>query len=395
MLLITVLLLQAAVPTGDSLTLAGALARARKLRPVVSGAAAAVAEAHGAARVAMTVPNPVVSYSWTGNTPRQHITVDQPLDWLLRRGADHAAGQAGIARAGIDSILTLAELGREVRLAFYDALAGDEALRLTADEASLADSLARAADARLKAGDISQLERDQVIQESQRAHYAVSLAREDQRVAHGAFARALGLDDAPLPEPDGALDDGLTAPLPGVVRSDSLPLVQGALADSAFAAALARSASIGQLPLPSLQGGAEWNDPANPSQGTTAILGFAIPVPLWNHGGGLAAESRAQAARVNAALGETRLDAARALGERRIRLEETARRARFDRDSLFPAARRLRERTVTAYRAGETGVLPVFDALRGEHDAALALVRDLTAFQDALAEWNALVGLME
>ncbi|HEV2291581.1 MAG TPA: hypothetical protein VGR60_07060, partial [Gemmatimonadales bacterium] len=86
---------------------------------------------------------------------------------------------------------------------------------------------------------------------------------------------------------------------------------------------------------------------------------------------------------------------AQALQAASVRLEEAAGRAVFDRDSLYPASRRLRERAIIAYRGGETSVLPVFDAMRGERDAALTLVRDLVAFQDALADWNALVGRMD
>jgi outer membrane protein TolC len=89
-------------------------------------------------------------------------------------------------------------------------------MALTAEQADLADSLARAADLRLAAGDISELERDQVAQEAQRARYAVSLARETARIAQAAFARALG-DDGVAPR--GSLEDGLdgaAAPAPAI-----------------------------------------------------------------------------------------------------------------------------------------------------------------------------------
>ena len=374
----------------DSVTLTEALARARAHRPVVMQAAAGVAEARGAARIGTTVPDPVFSYNWTGDAPREHATVTQPLDWLLRHGSDRAAGRAGVARAEADSTATMATLARDVRVAFYDAVAGRRALALTEDQAALADSLARAADARLAAGDISELERDQVAQEAARARYAMSLAREDARVAEAAFLRALGAS-SPV-EPAGELEDGLDAAPPAATPIDALPSLRAALADSAASAARARGAAIAQLPLPDLQGGVEWNDPTNPNQGATELLGFAIPLPLWNHGGGAAAEARAQARRDAAAAGEARLEMERALEERAVRLAGAASRARFDRDSLYPAARQLRERAITAYRAGATGVLPVFDAMRGERDAALTLVRDLVAYQDALADWNALLG---
>lgn len=390
MLAVLILLAQSGAGS-DSLSLSAALARARTHRPVVAEAAALVAEARGATRAAGTIGNPVLSFSWTGDAPQRHATVDQPLDWLVRHGAERAAGLAGEARAAADSTALMADLSRDVRVAFYDAVAGRESLRLTREGAALADSLARAADARLRAGDISQLERDQVAQEAARARYAVSQALEEARVAEAAFARAIGASDAEAAVPAGSLDDGLGSFGADTVPLDGLPSVRAATADSTASAELARSARLAQLPVPDIQGGAEWGTPGE-AQGTTSVIGLSVPLPLWNHGGGAAAAARARAAGDAAAAGEARLEAARAVRERDVRLQETAARARFDRDSLFPAARQLRERALTAYRSGETSVLPVFDAMRGERDAALTLVRDLVAFQDALAERNALLG---
>ena len=92
---------------------------------------------------------------------------------------------------------------------------------------------------------------------------------------------------------------------------------------------------------------------------------------------------------------ETRLEAAQAVAEAQARLDETARRARFARDSLAPAAKSLRERALIAYRLGETSILSVLDALRSEREVGQQQVESLTAFQSALAAWNALFGRME
>lgn len=174
---------------------------------------------------------------------------------------------------------------------------------------------------------------------------------------------------------------------------DSLPAVRTAVAESAATAALARSASLNRIPLPTLQGGAEWNDASQP--GTLAVLGFAVPLPLWQSGGGPAAEAAARARRAAALAGETRLESVRALREAQIRLTESSRRARLARDSLLPQAAVLRARAVRAYQAGETGILPVLDALRSEREVALAAVQDQLAYQVALADWYALLGRVD
>ncbi len=125
------------------------------------------------------------------------------------------------------------------------------------------------------------------------------------------------------------------------------------------------------------------------------VIGFTIPLPFWNVGGAQVSIAGARAERAAAEAREIRLEVTRTIAEARIRLAESTRRAQFARDSLVPAARELRLRAVAAYRAGETGVLPVLDALRGERDIVLAGVQDLLAFQVALATWRALLGRPE
>src|SRR5262245_16185950 len=109
-----------------TLTLETALQQARVARGRVQSAAAGVAEARAQRRVQTLIPNPSVSFEHTGDTPHQHLLVDQDLSWLLTRGPNNAAGRAGIRRAQADSVGTIAELIQNVRIAFYDALATGE-----------------------------------------------------------------------------------------------------------------------------------------------------------------------------------------------------------------------------------------------------------------------------
>jgi len=376
----------------DSLTLSDALERARRQRGIVASAAAGVAGARAAARTAGAIPNPTISYSHTESTPVNHFLMDQPFDWLIRRGPDRAAGRAGVARAVADSAGAVTSLLHEVRVAFYRARAARLAESLVGAQASLADSVAGIAAARLRAGDISQLEQEQAALEAHRARQTESAARETARAAEADLARALGWE-GPAPGAAGALDEGLDR-IPGdSLEGAELPAVRAAVADSTAAAAQARSARLARVPLPTLQSGAEWGDDAQP--GALAVIGISLPFPLWNHGGGAAAAAKARAEQTAALTREARLDAVRQIRQARIHLEESAARARDDRDALAPAAAALRARTVRAYQAGETGILPVLDALRTERDVLLTTLRDQLTYQEALADWYALAGRSE
>jgi outer membrane protein TolC len=211
-------------------------------------------------------------------------------------------------------------------------------------------------------------------------------------VAAAELARAIATDD-PSPRPSDPLDTGLEQLPDSALALDQVLSLRAAVADSTAAAAQLRSAGRARVPFPALQGGAEWGDPTEP--GTLSVIGFAIPFPLWQRGGGAVAAARARADRLSALAHEARLDVVRQVRQGRIHLVETARRARAARDSLLPAAAVLRARALRAYQAGETGILPVLDALRSEREVTLSALQDQLAFQESLADWYALTGYTE
>lgn len=377
-----------------ALTLDDALRQALSARGRPATAAAVVAEARAQRRLAGQLPNPNASYTRTQDPPRQHLLFDQSFSWLLTRGYARAAAKASVLRAEADSVLTMTTLVRDVQIAFFDALGAAESLRLVTEQVGIADSLARIAQARLQAGDISRLELEQAEQEARRAQQALSEAREGARTASASLSRAIGWSGLAPPVPTGSLDIGLGTEQLASLGADSLPSVRAAVADSMATAFTLRSTRLGRVPVPSLTAGGDWDDPGRPGR-SFSIIGLAIPIPLWNFGGGERGVAQARADLAAAQAREARLEGARALADSRIRLEESGRRAQFTRDSLVPSARALRERAVLAYRAGETSVLQVLDAIRGERDVVLAGVQDLLAFQVARARWLALFWRME
>lgn len=379
---------------GPALTLEEAVQRALHARGRPATIAAGVAEARAQRRLVGQVPNPAVSYTRTQDVPRQHLLVDQSFSWLLSRGVNLEAAAARVRRAEADSVRAITELVRDVQIAFFEALAAGEALRLVTDQVAVADSLGRIAEARLQAGDISRLEFDQAMQEARRARQALSASRERARSTRATLIQAIGWTGPGSPEPRDALDLGLGRDILPPPATDSLPAVRAAVAESLASALAVGGTRRGLVPVPSLTAGANWDSPGQPAR-TLGVIGFAIPLPLWNLRGAERAAARARADLAAAEAREARLEAARVLVDSRIRLEESAQRAQFTRDSLIPGARALRERAVLAYRAGETGVLPVLDALRGEREVVLSGVLDLLAFQVARAQWQALLGKME
>ena len=392
--------------TVGTMTLSQALARAHRLRPQAQLAAAVVSRARGSAQLTALVPNPFAIGQVDERTPTHQSTLTQPLAWLVRRSADVGTGRATVSRATADSVQIIADMGRDVQRAFFGALAAAERLRLAQEQSHLADSLVLFADRRVSAGEIAVFDRDQIAQEASRMRLTAALSREQSRVAQVDFARAVAWDGGPLPHPVGALTDALDTVVPSApefafakdTTLTALPGLQAVLADSAAAAARWRAARRAQIPVPAIVIGLEWGANGVASTTTTrdaratSLVGLSMPLPIWNQGREATAEARGAAQEASARAAEARLTFAAQLSAAQIRASETAERARFARDTLYPDATRLRAGAVRLYEAGRTGLLPVLDAIRVERDVAQILVQELLAFQQARADLNAILG---
>lgn len=378
------------VPAPATLSLADAWQSALQRRGLVPSVRAGIEGAAAGIRLAGQVPNPTLSVSHTGATPQGHLLVDQPLSWMLTRGADRDAARAALARSRVDSTVQLARLGAEVRRAFYGALGREERRRMLADQQEIADSVLGIARRRYRAGDISQFEVEQVELESRLQSQLLGAEADEVAVSHTTLASAIGWPGAVLPHLTGELDNGLTDASNRENEAD-LPAVLSAQADSSAAAFSMQSAKRARIPFPSLEVGTEWDDPADPGH-HYAVIGLAIPVPLWNWGGAQVAQARARADGAAAQVLEVRLASRQTIEEARIRLSGTAERALFARDSLIPAAAGLRTRALAAYRAGETGLVPVLEAIRREREVQLAEIDALVAYQAAVSSLRELLG---
>jgi cobalt-zinc-cadmium efflux system outer membrane protein len=340
--------------------------------------------------VAGQVPNPTLSVSQTGAAPRGHLIVEQPLSWMLSRAPARGAAQSAIVRSSMDSTLQLARLGGEVSRAFYALLGREARYQLMVDQQGVADSAAEIARRRYQAGDVALFELEQVQLEAQVQRQLLSAEVDEVAVSRVQLGAAIGWPQGPAPRVVGDLAEGLTES-GAAADSSELPLIAAARADSEMAALSLHVVERERIPFPVLQVGTEWDDPADPGR-RFGVIGVSIPVPIWNWGGSQVAQARARADSAAAGVLEVQLDTRQALDAARIRLAGLATRARFARDSMVPAATRLRSRALAAYRAGETDVIPVLLAIRREREIQLAVIDALVAFQAAVASVNELLG---
>lgn len=385
---------QEARSAGDSVTLGQALTRARSARPAASLGRGAATQARGEAAIVTAIPNPALQYERADFEPVTTWRVTQPLAWLVERTSDIVAARATRERGVADSAQALADLGADVLTAYFDAVAGQERLRVALELAAVADTVVRLAERRVSAGDISALERDQFSLEALRARLALSRAREEARAAVAALALAIAPGSAASFVPRDPLEHGVDGLTSVRAHADSitisnLPRVRAALAAARSAEATASAARWAMLPIPSVFAARECCS----AEGTNNLLGFSVPLPIFSQGRELAAERAGAATIARARAEEARLMEQRRLQAVIARYDESRLRAQLSRDSLVVTARALRAGAVRLYEEGRTGVLPVLDAIRNERDIMRELIDNMIGFQRARAELGVVLGV--
>ena len=355
-------------------------AEARGARLALARTDTAVSAAELAA--ARTIENPAASASYSKSTPQYHASLDIPLDFLWLRGPRAASARLALVSARYRLAFERAAARFDADTAYTRALAADAHARLSRRNAQDADSLLRIATIRRDAGDASDLD---VQLATVSAGQAANAATDDSLTAIAArldLQAIMGLpadrvtivpvDSLALPPPEPAADSGT------------------ALAVAASEAALASretgvgAARRGMFAAPSVTVGFETGDPGGSEPGILPLVGFSIPLPLFNQNGAAIALALANRDRARAELDLARRESGAARA-RALRQQTTAlTRALRDRE-LLGSAERVAAMSLTAYAEGAVPLASVIEARRTARDALGQYVDDLVAANDAAA----------
>ncbi|MPY90141.1 MAG: hypothetical protein GEU99_19735 [Luteitalea sp.] len=285
-----------------ALSLQEVLARARERAPTAVAARARIAEAEarliGASRRFRS--NPVIEAALgpraneAARSSDVEIGVSQAFEPGSRRTARVAAARAGIEQSASAADEALRLVLRDAALAFYDALSGQERLRLLGDATRVADEVLRTAERRYEAGDIAILEVNVARAAAARARAAEAAARAaltrplaDLRVLLGMSSRdTLGVKGS-LSELDRRLAEPFT---PRLVDLPALRTLDGQIREAEADQALARAQAKPDVGVSARYAKEE----------TSHILlgGITITLPTFDRGQDLSATAAARLTRL-------------------------------------------------------------------------------------------------
>ena len=353
-----------------------ALVAARLGRPIASASVA----------VARERPNPDLLLEKLRETPRDAVTLSLPIETAGKRQrridaaeADAASGEADIARA-------TAATRNQVRRAFYSLLAAQR--RVVEEQASLdiAQRAAGAARARFDAGAVPRLDALQ-------AELAAAQASNDAESARGMLAAARSQLNTLIDRPPQAavtaegelaagtvpeVDAALAGPL---AHSTELALLDRRIAAEKARVALARAQ---QVPNPVVQGAVTHDSPPDFVWGWRA--GLSVTLPIFTRHRSEVEVEEATLRQLEAQRDASAAQIAGAVTAAAAQAAQARRQALRFRDDILPHALEVQGMAEESYRAGQTGLVALLQALQTTREIRLRAVQAGIDYQTALAE---------
>lgn len=378
-----------------SLTLEGALQRARERAVAIVAARSRVDESRARLRGAQALrDNPVLEgavgrRSQTGSRADLDFGLSQTLEVGGGRGGRIGAAEAGVLRQAASVDDAVVRTLRDVALVFLRAVAAHERMGFARTAAEYAGDVHRIAERRFAAGDVAALDLNLAVGALARARSEARAAEAAETLAKGELKALVGIEPEsgvtleadlrpePVPELSALLDSALTRPDVRVMEAE----VREAEAEVV--------ASKG-LRWPELTPGVRFER----DEGVNVLWGgLTLSLPLWNRGQEVRGVSEARASRLRVELEALR---------RTARLEvhsnyEACRLLRAALDELGEAALRLEENEGLARRSYEEGQIGLAEWLVVRRETVearlLHLARRLEAAQAAI-ELQARAGVL-
>lgn len=376
-ILLVCAMINASIGHAEVLTEQQAISRALARTAVVDMERQRLLAAEGAMSEAGLWPNPVVSMdrdqtrATTGNTTETTWKISQTLDLSGKRALLREGAERRFDAAKAEQRISQQSLTTQVRQVFAEVLAGEQtrkAMQVWQDRIAKASvTVGRLA----KSGEVSGYDKRRLDRELQSAKAKRQQSEASLMRLRHQLAGLTATTDSPALQAVGTLLPSSTTDLPALIANipERADLKLLAAQSEAFARE-GRAAGRGWAPDVTVGVGQKQVETSAGSEKGLA-LSFAVPLPLFDrgspHAARLHAQSRALKAEQSLHLTTAEADITGTWEQLQI-LQAAA--VSFRQESLTEsqALSGIAER---AYRAGETGVLELIDAYRGELDAEL------------------------
>jgi len=323
--------------------------------------------------------NPVFSLLFPWGPKQLESTLQFPFDALWQRPRRVAAARLNARAVGERLVSDALTLVARTRTAHADAVIADRRLYLTTENADLVQRLAAITEARLRAGDISDLEARAARSDAARVQVVRRAVESDLNLARLTLAATLGLTpvaDELRPVPDGPVD--LSACGTDAARlEDALASRPDVRAAEIGIEAAARRARWERSRVLALIGILDAN--GSGAEGFELGPGLNLDVPIFSRNQGAIGRADAEVERASRQYAAVRAAVVADVRSATIRMHQAQQAISAWRDEIVPSLETEQRQAESAYQAGE---IPLFALL----DVSRRLVDGRTRLLDADAD---------
>lgn len=372
---------------GPALGLQAAIAQALERHPLLRAAGHDVAAGEADVDQAGRLPNPELAWLREGEQAGSRTTtvqINQPIELGGKRGARIKLAEGELALARTELALRRQTVRADVIDAYCAVLAAQERRLIAEATTALAARSSGVASGRVAAGKVSPIEAAKARLAQAEARAEGERAGADLAAARAQLAALLG--DAEARRPLAATDaDALpeAEPLDALLRRgrDGAAEVRRAQARLALQRARLDVERAARIPDLTLSVGSQRDDAVGRRQ---AVVGIAVPLPLFDRNGGRVTAARERGARAEAELEAARSAVQAELAAAHARYRQARSEAQLLERDVVPEARSVYELTLKGFEYGKFGFLDVLDAQRTWFQVRS---RSWQAMRDAWRAW--------
>jgi cobalt-zinc-cadmium efflux system outer membrane protein len=366
------------VAIGDGLTSDEAVAIALWNSPSFQATLADLGIARADVVEAGLLRNPVLSLLFPLGQKQLEWTVQFPVDAIWQRPKRVAAAQLNAQAVGERLVWDGLTLVAQTRTAHADAVIAEQRLQLTGENADLVQRLAGITEARLKAGDISELEARAARSDAARVQVVRRAIEHDRELARVTLATLLGMDAGTdqiraVAEPVVDLDACGAEPARLETALAARPDVRAAEIAIEAAAQRARWEHSRVLTLIGILDGNGTGADAN------AGPGVGGDIPIFSRNQGAIGRAEAEVDRAGRQYAAVRAQVISDVRSASVRVRQAEQAIASWRDDIVPSLEIEQKQAESAYQAGE---IPLFSLL----DVSRRLVDGRTRLLDAEAD---------
>lgn len=318
------------------------------------------------------------------------FAVSQLIEIAGKRHDRQMAGRAGVIGAKARFYDAKRTLDQGVTKAYIAAPLAENNTRILNESSRLLRHEADIAQARFKAGDISDSDKKQI--EINAEQFALRARTAETAMTQARIAVEVLMGEA---NPAGSyvsqesIESLAQLPAAGAESGGTRPDILAAEADARGARANLQLQKALRIPDPTFQIEYQHQPPGGGPPVDTFGFGVSFPLPLWNLNGGNIKAAQANVDQLEFAAGKARSQRAADLAAAQSEYNEARARWLNYRDQTAPKSARVREAVAFAYEKGGASLVDLLDAERTDNDVRLAAIQAMSDTAGAVADMAA------